>query len=118
PLPSDVSRYVVCLSVDSPLLTEISILSLHDALPICVRDQPRRGDPEGVRRLCPAPVGTAADPTVLGGQHREVLLLRPRGGPHRGDRKSTRLNSIHQITSYAVFCLKKKNVRNTRMHNK
>src|SRR3990170_5366093 len=27
--------------------------------------------------------------------------------PHR-DRKSTRLNSSHQIISYAVFCLKKK----------
>src|SRR5258708_28761814 len=27
---------------------------------------------------------------------------------HR-DRKSTRLNSSHQIISYAVFCLKKKN---------
>src|SRR5258708_29005937 len=26
-----------------------------------------------------------------------------------GDRKSTRLNSSHQIISYAVFCLKKKN---------
>src|SRR5258708_9333076 len=34
------------------------------------------------------------------------------GGPPRGeatgDRKSTRLNSSHQIISYAVFCLKKK----------
>src|SRR5258708_19808477 len=28
--------------------------------------------------------------------------------PSRGDRKSTRLNSSHQIISYAVFCLKKK----------
>src|SRR5258708_10352666 len=27
------------------------------------------------------------------------------------DRKSTRLNSSHQIISYAVFCLKKKNSR-------
>src|SRR5258708_13321139 len=27
---------------------------------------------------------------------------------HDGDRKSTRLNSSHQIISYAVFCLKKK----------
>src|SRR5258708_23012447 len=27
------------------------------------------------------------------------------------DRKSTRLNSSHQIISYAVFCLKKKNIR-------
>src|SRR5207244_9741467 len=33
------------------------------------------------------------------------------GGFHTtvsGDRKSTRLNSSHQIISYAVFCLKKK----------
>src|SRR5258708_38771679 len=29
---------------------------------------------------------------------------------HRSDRKSTRLNSSHQIISYAVFCLKKKNI--------
>src|SRR5258708_19530425 len=28
------------------------------------------------------------------------------------DRKSTRLNSSHQIISYAVFCLKKKNNNN------
>src|SRR5258708_19115787 len=28
---------------------------------------------------------------------------------HVIDRKSTRLNSSHQIISYAVFCLKKKN---------
>src|SRR5258708_30973366 len=27
---------------------------------------------------------------------------------HERDRKSTRLNSSHQIISYAVFCLKKK----------
>src|SRR5207244_9620416 len=33
--------------------------------------------------------------------------LRPRR-PRAGDRKSTRLNSSHQIISYAVFCLKKK----------
>src|SRR5258708_30537987 len=29
--------------------------------------------------------------------------------PDLVDRKSTRLNSSHQIISYAVFCLKKKN---------
>src|SRR3990170_7096262 len=29
-------------------------------------------------------------------------------GTASGDRKSTRLNSSHQIISYAVFCLKKK----------
>src|SRR5258708_20402058 len=31
-----------------------------------------------------------------------------RARPH-GDRKSTRLNSSHQIISYAAFCLKKNN---------
>src|SRR5207244_11868437 len=31
------------------------------------------------------------------------------------DRKSTRLNSSHQIISYAVFCLKKKNISAVRM---
>src|SRR3989454_4964170 len=29
-----------------------------------------------------------------------------------GDRKSTRLNSSHLVISYAVFCLKKKNMLN------
>src|SRR5207244_13007768 len=31
------------------------------------------------------------------------------------DRKSTRLNSSHQIISYAVFCLKKKTKKHKRM---
>src|SRR2546426_8437279 len=30
------------------------------------------------------------------------------------DRKSTRLNSSHLVISYAVFCLKKKKIANTR----
>src|SRR5690606_41570260 len=37
-------------------------------------------------------------------EHGEELLP-----SHRGDRKSTRLNSSHVKISYAVFCLKKKN---------
>src|SRR5258708_20129911 len=32
------------------------------------------------------------------------------------DRKSTRLNSSHQIISYAVFCLKKKRIVVTLLH--
>src|SRR2546429_7313931 len=32
--------------------------------------------------------------------------------PRRIDRKSTRLNSSHGYISYAVFCLKKKNLEN------
>src|SRR5258708_33334767 len=39
----------------------------------------------------------------------ELELQRDDGGRHALlDRKSTRLNSSHQIISYAVFCLKKK----------
>src|SRR5258708_19532929 len=34
-------------------------------------------------------------------------------GQTAGDRKSTRLNSSHQIISYAVFCLKKKTYHTT-----
>src|SRR5947208_10831655 len=37
----------------------------------------------------------------LAGQHAEQFI-------REKDRKSTRLNSSHQIISYAVFCLKKK----------
>src|SRR5207302_9946550 len=39
------------------------------------------------------------------GQGEEPLI---RSRFRRGDRKSTRLNSSHVKTSYAVFCLKKK----------
>src|SRR5258708_28775357 len=45
----------------------------------------------------------AASQRVL--RHHHHALRRRR---RRQDRKSTRLNSSHQIISYAVFCLKKK----------
>src|SRR5580698_11329361 len=39
-------------------------------------------------------------------------------GRHRGrDRKSTRLNSSHMSSSYAVFCLKKKKISLTDIYN-
>src|SRR5438552_18431431 len=47
------------------------------------------------------------DPDADGAEGRRAC----RGGDPRHarrDRKSTRLNSSHQIISYAVFCLKKK----------
>src|SRR5437879_9057284 len=34
------------------------------------------------------------------------------GAALRADRKSTRLNSSHRCISYAVFCLKKKKIKN------
>src|SRR5207244_4848630 len=47
------------------------------------------------------PTFFSAVPTIYA-----LLVSRPGARPE--DRKSTRLNSSHQIISYAVFCLKKK----------
>src|SRR5438552_13833212 len=55
--------------------------------------------------------GVAVD-VVAQLEHRRRADRRGHGHRHPSplpDRKSTRLNSSHQITSYAVFCLKKKN---------
>src|SRR5207244_10819010 len=47
-------------------------------------------------------------PVARQGPQPSVLLLQCRRSGLSADRKSTRLNSSHQIISYAVFCLKKK----------
>src|SRR5947208_5900326 len=82
---------------------DIYTLSLHDALPISAALS-------GLGRR-PRPLHQPHPPTG------------PRGGPPaadspRRDRKSTRLNSSHQIISYAVFCLKKKNNNNIHINIK
>src|SRR5688500_19278904 len=41
----------------------------------------------------------------------EFLAVRRLVKDPKGDRKSTRLNSSHLVISYAVFCLKKKNMK-------
>src|SRR5258708_10764999 len=46
--------------------------------------------------------------TVIGFTFAKDVILWLELPAHLGDRKSTRLNSSHQIISYAVFCLKKK----------
>src|SRR5258708_18518230 len=52
-----------------------------------------------------------ANPSIMDGdlsKLKEVLGNKFGGYVKLVDRKSTRLNSSHQIISYAVFCLKKK----------
>src|SRR5690554_8018083 len=75
--------------------TKIYTLSLHDALPIFI-NVPARGIGE-----------------------RTVEILRQHAREQdvsmwQADRKSTRLNSSHVRISYAVFCLKKKNILKNR----
>src|SRR3712207_7174131 len=45
---------------------------------------------------------------AVGGRQGAVDVI---GDVGPGDRKSTRLNSSHSNISYAVFCLKKKNIK-------
>src|SRR2546426_3578245 len=62
------------------------------------------------RSLRPAPPSEPLDRICVARRvprHSECPLYR---GTLRADRKSTRLNSSHLVISYAVFCLKKKNV--------
>src|SRR5258708_3020985 len=57
---------------------------------------------------------TAGEAAALGKACKLLLAHiehHPLVGQIHQDRKSTRLNSSHQIISYAVFCLKKKNIK-------
>src|SRR5258708_19337223 len=89
--------------------TEIYTLSLHDALPIYRRDVLPAGGRAGRQKARGHPLQDPAADDRSGNVCAGDGSARPDGcGPAR-DRKSTRLNSSHQIISYAVFCLKKKN---------
>src|SRR5207244_8496820 len=87
---------------------QVSTLSLHDALPISVvrggGQVPRAQAIVKRRQVLQRRVGRSSGIGALVNAtiHGEAVLLR------RRDRKSTRLNSSHQIISYAVFCLTKK----------
>src|SRR5258708_24959526 len=78
--------------------TEIYTLSLHDALPIS-------DDGDGCFEAGDFQTAVHRHRRIGRGHH---LFNRQRREPGQRDRKSTRLNSSHQIISYAVFCLKKK----------
>src|SRR5207248_11120998 len=91
-----------------PATTHISTLSLHDALPIfipCVIDL-LNIEPSMLHHY--AAYGFWA-PSI--GNYTAFRIMDWNGTPE--DRKSTRLNSSHRTISYAVFCLKKKNKKNT-----
>src|SRR5690606_41369813 len=91
----------------------IYTLSLHDALPIS-RSSPIREPALAASRIVAGAFGAGFS---SGATARSLRLIaappfgaswKNRRGGVRLDRKSTRLNSSHVKTSYAVFCLKKK----------
>src|SRR5207244_7176815 len=101
-----------------PPPTPRDTLSLHDALPISLV-KPARAMREGEgwtsSTVKEAPIdGCHAVEHAVARRHGRKRDVEPLGmarcnqpmREHQGrDRKSTRLNSSHQIISYAVFCL-------------
>src|SRR5207244_13295722 len=76
---------------------ELYTLSLHDALPIL-----------SPGRATAYPVSWAGSRVLWRVRTSTPDCRSTRDPAQLTDRKSTRLNSSHQIISYAVFCLKKK----------
>src|SRR5437762_9657561 len=99
-------HYKLCVShiyflFNPPSTTATYTLSLHDALPIsgstCVAASTYSLTQHAFRCASrgTTKVKGAAEPCAV----------------YELDRKSTRLNSSHRCISYAVFCLKKKNIK-------
>src|SRR3712207_9062972 len=97
-----------CIIVNDTAATEIYTRSRHDALPspifhVAVAPTPVRAPRLVVlNRPHAESLGLAAD--ALAGRDGAAIYAGNRLPPG-ADRKSTRLNSSHPNTSYAVFCL-------------
>src|SRR5207245_11112384 len=101
-------RLVSCYDVTAAPLNQP--LSLHDALPISETPTITRGPFAGCTWAAARAENRAtptnampAPPNISGIPASALARLRRQAI----DRKSTRLNSSHGSTSYAVFCLKK-----------
>src|SRR5690606_39324924 len=99
-----------------PASSVTSILSLHDALPICCSFEFAVGCHWAKTALARLRLRfELLPPDLVVGLPKNVSqpLLCPAAevDRHGRDRKSTRLNSSHVKISYAVFCLKKKQNR-------
>src|SRR5258708_20979927 len=97
--------YTVFFFFNDTATTEIYTLSLHDALPIWIETFRARQLRRELFRLREV-AGLSMEDIAARLDWSKAKISRIETG--RKDRKSTRLNSSHQIISYAVFCLKKK----------
>src|SRR5437588_5800971 len=86
------------VSFNDTATTEIYTLSLHDALPILINPA-RQAFLSASRSISCCMISRSITSISVG-----------------LDRKSTRLNSSHTVTSYAVFCLKKKQAKQNQPH--
>src|SRR5262245_63057221 len=107
---------LVCFFFHVSATTYIYTLSLHDALPILARSADVRWSRPSANEM-----DSSDDPCAIARMLTPWLPRMPNTRPavpgclrNHGDRKSTRLNSSHLGISYAVFCLKKKNIHVTR----
>src|SRR5438045_9439113 len=95
-LPSPRASVLLLFFFAVPRPPEIYTLSLHDALPILGG---RYGDDFPLYR-------------AISQESPEAMAARV-AGYRAEDRKSTRLNSSHLGISYAVFCVKKKQIESS-----
>src|SRR5206468_10347459 len=97
---------------------ELYTLSLHDALPISatvsrvVNLFPASEQAQAVASVCESLVGIISQRLLVNAEGTAMvaafeILANTLAVANTIDRKSTRLNSSHDQTSYAVFCLKK-----------
>src|SRR5690348_17604502 len=86
--------------------TEITTLSLHDALPIS-----RESIATPFQLFCPCHSALYPACSIASSGNFSCGAFSSCRQAMSGDRKSTRLNSSHPSISYAVFCLKKKKSR-------
>src|SRR5690348_17682341 len=97
-LPGGLGREAASLFCEAPT-TQFYTLSLHDALPILTVEFAPPNEFGVLDHVVRVPSGEAVyNPLRVEGTRTTWSR----------DRKSTRLNSSHPSTSYAVFCLKKK----------
>src|SRR5437762_9869590 len=97
--------------------TEIYTLSLHDALPISFGKEFIEFPLFTKKMMSRIPkTGKVFDaPQCIGElRYTDKSAMATETDRLKRDRKSTRLNSSHRCSSYAVFCLKKKKPHNCR----
>src|SRR5205814_8308869 len=103
-IPSPLSSF---FSFTPPAPTVLSTLSLHDALPDLVRGfiKQWRATDNGLETLAAAHCDTLLALDEIAQMVPEAAAASAPSG--QLDRKSTRLNSSHSVTPYALFCVKK-----------